>query len=200
MRQDWCICNRPIAYGFYQACATLYLKSVFIGRFVFLGDASADTVSPGGKIQATTKGRLSMAKGAAPLPITRQELGYAWRTARSLANASPRNNMHRLMLFYATECGLKAIYLKRENLAMLKKPLGHNLNHILDKLQAGSKLHLPKELVLQPCTSGPSGSRSCEVQQINQVWRYGAELLPPNDDAAIEAKLLEIDQWIAIYI
>ena len=51
------------------------------------------------------------------IPFTDRELTRAWRDLSSVVNSQPigiRQNPHRLLLFYAVECGLKAIWLKRQ--------------------------------------------------------------------------------------
>jgi hypothetical protein len=53
----------------------------------------------------------------APVPFTRREMHRGWSNsfqAYEKAEASPPiQNSHRLLLFYAIECGLKAILMKR---------------------------------------------------------------------------------------
>lgn len=48
------------------------------------------------------------------IQFTRREIEKAWRE-NLLASSSktPRTNPHRLLLFYAVECGLKAILMRR---------------------------------------------------------------------------------------
>ena len=50
------------------------------------------------------------------LPFSDRELTRAWRELSAVATPtnSVRQNPHRLLLFYAVECGLKAIWLKRQ--------------------------------------------------------------------------------------
>ena len=69
------------------------------------------------------------------IPFTRRELLRAWNMATKASSSLYRNNAHRLLLFYAVECGLKATYLKRNNLDPLDSqtaaPIMHDLNRIL---------------------------------------------------------------------
>lgn len=143
----------------------------------------------------------------ATIPVTLRELTKAWRNAQDAANSAKlhvnkQNNAPRLLLFYAAECGLKAVYLQRNQLEVLDgtiiDELGHNINKTLNKLHAGKSLELQTSLSLGSCKINKQAvQRSCQVDQINQVWRYGAEFKQPNDDMALEGKLLEINLWIA---
>jgi len=122
-----------------------------------------------------------------------------------VAQLCPRSNAHRLLLFYAVECGLKATYLKRQNMDvwdgnLLDKKTGHpfmhDVNGILDECKAG--MALPKNLELVPLKVGSSGQvlpRHCSAADLNQVWRYGGQLKKPTD-TEVENRLFEIHQWI----
>lgn len=138
------------------------------------------------------------------IPITRRELERAWRVSRSAAQIAEPTNAHRLLLFYAIECGLKALYLKQRRTEVLDKAiieqLGHNLNKALDEVKAGKALHLPDNLTIEPFKSNNNpASRKCNNSQINQVWRYGAKFIAPSDDATLEQKLTTIAKWIESY-
>ena len=50
------------------------------------------------------------------LPFTRREIEKAWRQNLKVSEVENRENPQRLLLFYAVECGLKAVIMKRENL------------------------------------------------------------------------------------
>ncbi len=51
----------------------------------------------------------------AKIPFTNRELVRAWRNSLDVSKSEQRTNPHRLLLFYAIECGLKAAYLKQIN-------------------------------------------------------------------------------------
>lgn len=57
----------------------------------------------------------------AALPFTLREMQTGWRkNFQAYKKASPPiHNAHRLLLFYAIECGLKSILMKRENAGSL---------------------------------------------------------------------------------
>lgn len=139
------------------------------------------------------------------IPFSRRELTRAWDGAACAAQVCPRSNAHRLLLFYAVECGLKAAYLKRQNMdvwdgslldSKTGRPFMHDVNGILDECKAG--LTLPKHLELSPLTvknSGQSVPRHCGAGDLNQVWRYGGHLQKPTD-TDVEILLFAIHKWI----
>lgn len=135
------------------------------------------------------------------IPFTRRELVRAWNASTKASIAASRSNAHRLLLFYAVECGLKATYLKRNNLDPLDShtaaPLLHDVNRILDLLHADAALRItPPQLNLSPLQKPTALQRPCRVGELNQVWRYGGELTGPTD-AEVEQKLEAIQNWIA---
>ncbi len=134
------------------------------------------------------------------LPFTYREIKQAWRQNLEVSNAETRKNTHRLLLFYAVECGLKAVIMKRERLnrtddcATLSQ-LGHDLNGLLDYLRAGTLLHLPK--VSMSSIENPSTPRQVGAKEFNQMWRYGGKTKDTPTDADIETQLLKVIDWIA---
>jgi hypothetical protein len=48
------------------------------------------------------------------IPFTDKEMKKAWGGNLSASQTSPRTNAHRLLLFYAVECGLKAVLMARQ--------------------------------------------------------------------------------------
>lgn len=134
------------------------------------------------------------------IPFTRRELVNAWNTATAASIATKRSNAHRLLLFYAVECGLKAVYLKRHNKDPLDSqtaaPLSHDLNRILDLLNVAAVLRITPNLFTLTPLQKPPTQRSCKVGELNQVWRYGGRLTQPTD-IEIEKKLEVVQLWIA---
>jgi hypothetical protein len=134
------------------------------------------------------------------IPFTNREIQRAWRTNLEASNVKPRNNAHRLLLFYAVECGLKAIIMKRQgkdrtdlcpNLAESR----HNINKLLDCLSAGNSLKLPKEFLIKTKEDLNKGDRKCKTEEINQMWRYGGTV-NSNGDPDLEKQLTNISEWI----
>lgn len=141
------------------------------------------------------------------IPFSRQELVRAYRGAYNASKVIPRTNAHRLLLFYAAECGLKAVWLRQQNKNILdepiltridKKPVLHDLNKMLDLLRAGKERMLPNDLNLPDLktTGGATLKRKHTQGELNQAWRYGGSLTQPNCDNTLEAALENLNSWI----
>ncbi|MBV6819339.1 hypothetical protein KWG64_15470 [Rahnella sp. PD12R] len=139
----------------------------------------------------------------AKLPFTKQELTRAWRDATAVSNVEPRQNPHRLLLFYAVECGLKAVFLTQRNLDIIDEVnaglLSHDLNKIADLVLLPKTQQLPEGVSMKNCNINKTSTpRNCHVSQLNQVWRYGGKLNGPGTitDLVLEQKLVQINAWI----
>ncbi len=136
------------------------------------------------------------------IPFTRRELTRAWRDAQSASQAECRGNPHRLLLFYAAECGLKAVYLKQNSLEFIDgevgRQLSHDLNRVMGLLRISNAYFLPSGLKLPPIKQKDrvEKQRNCEVGELNQVWRYGGVLMG-DADKLVEQQLEKINGWIA---
>ncbi|EQD39132.1 hypothetical protein B1A_17001, partial [mine drainage metagenome] len=80
------------------------------------------------------------------IPFTDRELKRAWRELSTIATPVAGSfcmNPHRLLLFYAVECGLKAVWLKRQNRNLFNrediKSTGHDLRLVLKELKVGAQ-------------------------------------------------------------
>ncbi|MDB9316105.1 MULTISPECIES: hypothetical protein [Cyanophyceae] len=154
------------------------------------------------------------------IPFTQREMARAWRDHLSAYEKSqqiPRTNAHRLLLFYAVECGLKVILMKRKESKGHRTDLcteivecQHNINKLLDYLKAGVSLNLP-DIFMEEISvtnnykkNNPKNERKINSGQINQMWRYGAKVISivdqekqaQSNDEDIEKKLVAISQWI----
>jgi hypothetical protein len=136
------------------------------------------------------------------IPITRREFQHAWSSAQAASIVQPRTNPHRLLLFYATECGLKAVFLKQQRTDVIddntKPKPNHNLNHLMTQVHLGKEYFLPTGLSISPIQQkdGTEVLRPCDAGTLNQVWRYGASLTN-GADMQIETQLEKINLWIA---
>lgn len=92
-----------------------------------------------------------------------------------------------LLLFYAAECGLKAIYMRKFKLKTTASSNGsakaissfkHNIDAIIRALKIPpiALAHSPGNLSLK----APAVAE-VYVGDLNQVWRYGATLATPNN-------------------
>jgi len=134
------------------------------------------------------------------IPFTRRELTNAWRNAQAASKVEKRTNPHRLLLFYAAECGLKAVYLKQQNCEILDDLVGkqvqHDLNRVLTILRVGAEYFLPTQMSLsQIAVKGGQQQRPCQAGTLNQVWRYGGVLIGVTD-TQVEKQLEKINEWI----
>ena len=146
------------------------------------------------------------------IPFTDKEMKKAWDGNLSASQISPRTNAHRLLLFYAVECGLKAVLMARQktrrtDLCTDINECKHNINKLLSKLGAGGSLSLPSEIFIQEIfdTRKNKEERKLNPGQINELLRYGGKVIAivnkdgkvVANDEDIENKLLEISKWIA---
>ena len=137
------------------------------------------------------------------IPFTDRELNRAYRAldlASRPAGNGVRTNPHRLLLFYAVECGLKAVWLKRKNLTLFDgeeiEKTGHNLRSLLKDLKVGSQLDLPERLQLSSVKrDGVDTPRAGDIRILHQVWRYGGECRILTDENC-EEQLLRVLMWI----
>jgi hypothetical protein len=136
------------------------------------------------------------------IPFTDRELKRAWRELSEIACPlnNQRLNTHRLLLFYAVECGLKAIWLKRRCQTLLNQDdinqTGHDLRKIINDLRLGKEFSLPDTLELSPVTQNNQKiPRNGGISILHQAWRYGGQCQTPNDREC-EAKLVKILKMI----
>jgi hypothetical protein len=110
-----------------------------------------------------------------------------------------------LLLFYSIECGLKAAVMKRKSANYTEFcqqviEASHNINRLLDTLNAGHSLKLPNSINMKG-----SQQRNLNSGEINQMWRYGGKAQNTRNqngslvnltDEDLEKHLLEISNWI----
>lgn len=135
------------------------------------------------------------------IPFTFRELKNAWKCSRLASQVAARTDAHRLLMFYAIECGLKAVHLRRTNRDVIDEEVArlhmHDLNGLLSTVKASKDFFLPTNVTLQPIRiNGSQVPRNCTVGSLNQVWRYGGAL---GEAKNIELQNLfdKIDVWIA---
>ncbi|NER89077.1 hypothetical protein [Moorena sp. SIO3A2] len=109
-----------------------------------------------------------------------------------------------LLLFYAAECGLKSIRLRRNNLRTTKyfqdpiKKYGHNLDSWCKELRISANQLTFKTQTKNKST--PSFRIACDdsIQDIgkaHQVWRYGITIKKEDEEHVIEW-LHQLCNWI----
>lgn len=135
------------------------------------------------------------------IPFSDRELTRAWRELSDISTpVGDRKNSHRLLLFYAVECGLKAVLLKRKNRTLFDQSdiesSGHDLRKILKDLGIGCQFSLPENLQLEAAKQhGRSLPRNGTISILHQAWRYGGKCVAPSD-AECETKLQTILGWV----
>jgi hypothetical protein len=135
------------------------------------------------------------------IPFTDREIQKAWRQNKlAYQDVQTKTNAHRLLLFYSVECGLKAVIMKRQCKNRTDQELAqsqHNINKLLDCLNAGPDLKLPNQLTMKPIKTrkAQNEERKLTPGDINQMWRYGGCSENIKDDE-IEKKLVKILTWI----
>lgn len=136
------------------------------------------------------------------LPFTEKELRNAWRNLKdaSKINNGKRKNPHRLLLFYAVECGLKAVWLRSNNKNVLDSKnideYKHNLHKLIHELKLGKDYLLPSEITLKSCTiENKNFPRNGKIDVLHQAWRYGGYCVTPTDEQC-EKQLQKIAEWI----
>lgn len=144
----------------------------------------------------------------AQIPFTLRELRRAWVSLHAASKQLPRGNAHRLLLLYAIECGLKAVWIKRESRTLydgkdasgnsIGGPSGHDLSEVIKQLRLGVVLPLSFDLnEAKDERKNPVARRPQRIDALHQAWRYGGELVsPPVDDAAMEQKLEAVQRLI----
>jgi len=132
------------------------------------------------------------------IPFTDREIERAWRENWSACCKTPRTNAHQLLLFYAVECGLKAVLMRRQkinrsDLCSEISDCQHDVNKLLDCLTAGEEWKLPAHLNMKPIKgkSRKNDERKFTPGEVNQMWRYGG-CCENIKDQNLEKKLLEI--------
>ena len=109
-----------------------------------------------------------------------------------------------LLLFYAAECGLKSIYLRRNNLQTTEdfqvaiKNYGHKLDIWCTELEIpASKLTFKTqtEKKLIPSFHLACGGSSRNIVAAHQVWRYGITIKKEDEEDLIDW-LHQLCHWI----
>lgn len=139
------------------------------------------------------------------IPFTDREIERAWRENKFVYMASAkeqRKNAHRLLLFYAVECGLKAILMRRQDITRTDLcaniyEFQHDINKLLDYLGVKGDVRLPPQLSMKKLRKNSGyDERKFSAGELNQMWRYGGCCSTGATDEELEKKLLEIAVWI----
>ena len=134
------------------------------------------------------------------IEMTQREMDRAFRSHHAATQQllSSVNPSKLVCLFYAVECGLKYLVMKREHHSTTggidHYGFEHNINKILNHLRCGKQLRLPANISLY--TNNPNAQRDTDQSSLNQVWRYGVNIKRPEDHTHITKTLESICNWI----
>lgn len=104
----------------------------------------------------------------------------------SAANTDIDKASKGILLFYAAECGLKALYMSRNSLRLssdtnsvaLKaaRAFGHRLDQLIRELKIR-----PDQLPHMPGAITLGDGQQLSVEQIHEAWRYGGRISEADD-------------------
>ncbi|HID99895.1 MAG TPA: hypothetical protein EYP59_06360 [Thiotrichaceae bacterium] len=143
---------------------------------------------------------------ATKIPFTAREMKRAWDQnlhAISQVKEQYRTNAHRLLLFYAVECGLKVLIMKDKKQSrtdgLNPDILTHDINKLLKELRAKGDLILNRTQMepIKKSDRKSKDTRTVEPKYFNQMWRYGGKSNGLSDKE-IEEKLFKIVEWIKL--
>ncbi|MGI9279419.1 MAG: hypothetical protein ACR2PX_07295 [Endozoicomonas sp.] len=132
------------------------------------------------------------------IEVTDREMERAYRDHKKSSMSLKPNSFSGLTcLFYAVECGLKSVLMKRQQQVTTEnvESFGHNLNNMLDALRCEKSLRLPNNIALEPLKRPQQQRNSCQ-SELNQVWRYGVMLRDSKQLIELTSKLEQICSWI----
>lgn len=133
------------------------------------------------------------------IEVTRREMERAHRDHCKAFTDLEASNSGLTCLFYAAECGLKSLIMKRERqettAGITHYELGHDINKMLSHLRCEKSLLLPGSIPLEPLKT-PKMLRNAAPKDLNQVWRYGLTLKENCQTKQIAEKLNQVCQWV----
>jgi hypothetical protein len=117
--------------------------------------------------------------------------------AHKVASQETKGISSYLLLFYAAECGMKSVWLKRNNLrttndiadSTLLSPDGHNLDRWKKELK------LSASIGETPHFSLDNGGSDLGIEKAHQVWRYGIRMDSEKQERVVEW-LEKVCKWV----
>jgi hypothetical protein len=123
------------------------------------------------------------------ISVTLREIEKSFRRHRNVVySAHASSATHRMVLFYAVECGLKAVYMRRNRLRKTDGAVtsfGHRLADLLASLRCTYRLRDAKGKDGIPIPS----------KLLHEAWRYG-KALENQRELSCETSLKNIILWI----
>lgn len=129
----------------------------------------------------------------ARLDVSRRELvrayGVHYKSYQALLTNITEMNSCLLLLFYAVECGLKAVWCKRHKVEATSRAgskfesFGHDIAIILDDLRSGMTMTRTMEYK----------NGRINFDKFHECWRYGGKII---NDGTIQKDLEKVCLWI----
>ena len=123
------------------------------------------------------------------ISVTLREIEKSFRRHRNVVySAHASSATHRMVLFYAVECGLKTVYMRRNRLRKTDGAVtsfGHRLADLLASLRCTYRLRDVKGKDGIPIPS----------KSLHEAWRYG-KALENQRELSCETSLKNIILWI----
>lgn len=127
----------------------------------------------------------------AELRASRREMERAFRQHKTVANSGDGLS-HKLLLFYAIECGLKAELMKRSGVAEYHAlPSDQQFGH--DLREALRLLRVPATLKIGSTQTRQKDPQTVDAARLHQAWRYGIECV---DEESVLKSLQAILRWL----
>ncbi|MGE5343303.1 MAG: hypothetical protein ACM3SY_17680 [Candidatus Omnitrophota bacterium] len=138
-------------------------------------------------------------KNKTKISVSQTEMEKAFRTHKSVWEKDQKNpnHSHKMVLFYAVECGLKAYYMKKKGLEFSSDAndsvhrYSHNLNELLKKLDLSPRIP----------NIGKNLESPLSAVHLHTAWRYGKILDNEEESLCIQKLtniLVEINVKLAI--
>ena len=131
------------------------------------------------------------------IPASKSQLQQAFHTHLSASGQTKGISSH-LLLFYASECGIKSIWLKTNNLKTTDElgardiisKYGHNL------AEWQKELKIPANQVKQtPRFDLAKSGLNLDISKAHEAWRYNISMKPQDQQALIQW-LESLCDWI----
>jgi HEPN domain-containing protein len=122
--------------------------------------------------------------------VTLRELERAFRGHAQFLEANKTSSTsasYRLILFYAVECGIKALFLRRNGLSSTEDLTGdnkisHDLRTGLNRLRAPGTVTIPDRVRVNP-----PRTEALLPKEWHEAWRYGIEFEAASESTTVSA-------------
>jgi len=130
------------------------------------------------------------------IPAGCTELRKAFFNHHRVSNTGDEDS-HRLLLFYGLECGLKAVYLRRNGINKTNQISNNELQSSHDLFLFIKELKLPAQTV---GASPPSfrlrrDGTALPIEKAHEVWRYGI-VIKEDDAQKLDKWMHDIHAWV----